>query len=302
MSTEEPKDLLITRDHRRQWRDCLYVYPVISRRSKGLSVGVNLNPDKRCTFACVYCQINRRILRDLDRVDVPKVAEELELCLAAATDGSLWAEPRFSDVPAEMRRINDTAFSGDGEPTCLPQFDQVVRVAADVKAGAGLDQVKLVVITNATQLDRPQVIRALPTLDAANGEIWAKLDAGTESHFQRVNCPHPPVTLDRICENILAVARGREVVIQTLWFRIAGAAPSPEEIAAYCKRLRGILDADGRIRLVQLHTIARPPQDADAARLSDAELDAIAETVRVAVAPTPVAVYYGQDVPPQSQR
>ena len=83
---------------------------------------------------------------------------------------------------------------------------------------------------------------------------------------------------------------------------MGGAAPPPQEIAAYCSRVRGVLDAGGRIRLVQIHTIARPPQDALAARLGDAELDAIAADVRAAVAPTPVETYYGQDALPIGSR
>ncbi len=45
--------------HSRSWQSNRYVYPVISRRSKGLSIGVNLNPDKVCNFDCVYCCVDR---------------------------------------------------------------------------------------------------------------------------------------------------------------------------------------------------------------------------------------------------
>jgi len=294
--SEMDRDPPIVRDHRRQWRHCLYVYPVISRRAGGLSIGVNLNPDKRCNFACLYCQIDRRTRRGLHEVKIEKIRSELAEALSAATSGELWREERFAATPQNLRRINDIAFSGDGEPTCLPEFDQTVAAAADAKRQFGCDEAKIVVITNATQLDSPQVRRAMPVLDASNGEIWAKLDAGSEAYFRRVNRPQPAMTLDRVTANILAVARGREVVIQTLLLRLGGSPPPGEEIAAYCDRLRSILAAGGRIRLVQLHTVARPPQDPLAARLGDAELDAIAATVRKAVAPTPVETYYGQDV------
>jgi len=298
-STENPESGRVIRDHRRQWRDCLYVYPVISRRSKGLSIGVNLNPDKRCTFGCLYCQIDRRVARGLDTVDLDALRRELDLALAEAVSGRLWDEPRFAPTPGEMRRINDIAFSGDGEPTCLAAFDRAVSVAADAKAAAGQDDVKLVVITNASRLDSPQVARALPILDASGGEIWAKLDAGTDAYFHRVNRPHLKLRLDEVVRNIAAVARGRAVVIQTLLFRIRGAPPPPEEVDAYCARLREILDAGGRLKLIQLHTIARSPADAAATRLPDADLDALAARVRRAVGAVPVETYYGQDVPPQ---
>jgi wyosine [tRNA(Phe)-imidazoG37] synthetase (radical SAM superfamily) len=295
-------DRTVIRDHRRQWRDCLYVYPVISRRAKGLSVGVNLNPDKRCTFACLYCQIDRRVSRELFTVDMPTLRRELELALSEAASGRLWAEGRFAATPRPLRRINDIALSGDGEPTCLGDFDRAVAIAAETKAAAGLDGVKIVVITNASRLDSPAVARALPILDANNGEIWAKLDAGSEEYFQRVNRPDPKIPLEKIVADITAVAQGRPVVIQTLLCRIDGAAPPPEETAAYCRRLRDIADAGGRIKLVQLHTIARSPAEPNVSAIPDAELDAIAESIRAAVAPVPVETYYGEDVPPQGQR
>jgi wyosine [tRNA(Phe)-imidazoG37] synthetase (radical SAM superfamily) len=282
------------RDHRRQWRQCRYVYPVVSRRSAGLSIGVNLNPNKNCTFACMYCQVDRSSPAPAaPPLDLPLLRQELHAVLAEAVDGRIWQEPRLAGTPAMMRRLNDVAFSGDGEPTCLPQFDQAVAVAADVRRELVLAALKLVVITNASQLHCPQVRRALPILAANNGEIWAKLDAGTERMFERVNRPYPRVSLQRILDNILAVSRLMPVVIQSLFFRIDGAAPPPSEIDAYCGVLREMIAGGGKIKLVQVHTIARAPASPQAAALSDVELDMITECVRAAVAPVPVETYYG---------
>ena len=89
------------------------------------------------------------------------------------------------------------------------------------------------------------------------------------------------------------------MVIQSLFFRIAGTPPTNEEITAYCDRLKEVLSAGGQIKLVQVHTIARPPADASAAALDDATLDQIADTIRRAVPGLPVETYYGADVPPQ---
>lgn len=292
-------DRALVRDHRRQWRDCLYVYPVISRRAKGLSVGVNLNPDKACNFACVYCQINRGVHRILTGVDLAILHDELHLALEEAVSGRLWAEERFARTPPELRRINDVAFSGDGEPTCLGNFDRAVTVGAAALRHFDLPAVKLVVITNATQLDRPQVQRALPILDEANGEIWAKLDAGTEERFQRINRPHGGITLERIVENIASVARGRPVVIQSLLLRLDGEPPGSEEVEAYCDRLVEIGERGGQIRLVQLHSVARPPAEASASTLGEEQLEAIAARVRERLGDVPVETYPGQNVPPQ---
>lgn len=285
-------DLPVLRDHRRQWRDCRYVYPVIARRSKGLSIGVNLNPDKRCTFACVYCQIDRRTRRDLHSLDLPMLHRELREVLDEAVSGRVWHEPRFADTPPELRRVNDIAFSGDGEPTIVPQFDQAVGIGADVLRHAAMPEVKLVVITNATQFDQPQVQRALPVLDANNGEIWAKLDAGTEEYFRRVNHPYPRITLDHVLRGIAAIAQGRRIVLQSLFCRLDH-VPTPEkEILAYCDNVAAILRAGGGIKLIQVHTIARTPASSEVTPLANEELDAIARHIRSLVN-LPVEIYYG---------
>ena len=280
-------------DHRRQWRDCLYVYPVIARRSGGLSIGINLNSDKRCNYACIYCQIDRHVAGLRHEVQLPVLHDELQLVLTEAVAGRLWNEERFRSTPKKLRRINDIAFSGDGEPTCAAEFDKAVAVAADARKHFQLDRAKLVVITNATHLDSPQFARALPILDANNGEIWAKLDAGTDEYFHQVNRPHPKVPLDQIVADIANVAKGRPVVIQTLFMNVNGSPPPADELAAYCGRLEDILAAGGKIKLVQVHTIARQPAEGYAAPLSGDDLDAIARLVQSQVDGVKVETYYG---------
>ncbi len=280
-------------DHRRQWRDHLYVYPVVSRRSKGLSIGINLNHDKKCTYSCIYCQIDRRVPRPPHEVDLPRLRRELEAVLAEAVSGRIWREERFAATPAALRRLNDIAFSGDGEPTCLPNFDGAVAAAAEIKARMGLGDVKIVVITNASQFRTPQVQAALPILDANNGEIWAKLDAGSEAYFQRVNRPGPDVTLRGIVEGITEIARGRPIVIQSLFVRVRGAGPPPQEIAAYAQRLADILASGGEIKLVQVYTVARKPVEPNISPVSDAQLRTIAQTVGKSLPGLAVETYSG---------
>jgi wyosine [tRNA(Phe)-imidazoG37] synthetase (radical SAM superfamily) len=286
----------------------VYVYPVISRRAQGLSIGVNLNLDKSCTFSCVYCQINRQKTRNAlgekllrNAIDLKVLAKELKFALKAAAKGKLWKEDRFAETPPELRRINDIAFSGDGEPTCLPNFDQAVATAAEVKAKLNLPDVKLIVITNATQLDQPQFQRAMPILQGSNGEVWAKLDAGTEELFARINRPIIPTALSDVCRNIMAVSHRMPVVIQTLLVRLNGRSPEPAELAAYCDCVRRIIESGGQIRQVQLHTIARSPAEPYAQWLPDDKLDAAAETIRADLDNVEVTVTYGADAPPQQR-
>ncbi|HNX27573.1 MAG TPA: radical SAM protein [Phycisphaerae bacterium] len=287
-------------DHRRQWRSCRFVYPVVSRRAGGLSVGINLNLDKRCNYSCMYCQVNRRIHGEKNDIDINRLHDELVETLNAFKTGEIWNEGNFVHTPAEYRRLNDIAFSGDGEPTHITNFDQAVIAAVKALEDVGLKGcAKLVVITNATNLMARQVRNALSVLDANRGEFWCKLDAGTEHYFRTVNRPVPGLTLEKICENILSIAVGRPVVIQTLWFKIDGKSPSDMELEAYAGRLRWLVGCGGQIDHVQLHTIARPPSAANASAMPDAELDEIAKKIIALVPGVKFHVYYGQDVKPQ---
>ncbi len=264
--------------HPRLWAGNSYVYPVVSRRSRGLSLGVNLNPDKVCNFDCVYCSVDRNIAPTLRQVDLAVVERELEAILDPAAAGALFAAPPFDRTPPALRRLNDVAFSGDGEPTAYPQFPAALDLAVRALAARGLSQVKVVVITNATLFDRPAVADALVALDRRASEVWAKLDAGTQEHFARIDRSRFP--LDRILANLLALGRRRPLVIQSLFLRVAGAAPTEAETSAYLARLRA-LAADGcRISRVQVYTTARPTAENFCAPLTRAEVDAIAAGVR----------------------
>jgi len=270
-------------DHTRRFSENRYVYPVLSRRAGGVSIGVNLNREKTCNFRCVYCQVERRDRagghsRASEPIDLGLLAEELDAMVTAVQSQRLFQGPRFGNTPAPLRRLNDIALSGDGEPTLCPQFAEAVDVCAEVRRNRGLDDVKLVLITNAALLDRAYVARGLAVLDVSNGEIWAKLDAGTEAYYRRVS--RSAVPFAKILDNLRETARARPIVIQTLLMRLEGELPPPEELEAYCRRLADIVAAGGQIRLVQLHTIARRPAEPYVEALSPTELSAAAERVR----------------------
>ena len=277
-SAKQPVSLPQYADHSRHWRNNVYVYPVISRRSGGLSIGVNLNPDTACNFDCAYCQVDRTVTPRVRHVDPAAVREELGAMIHDAVSGRLFEDPAFSGVPPELRRVNDIAFSGDGEPTTCKVFAECVALAAELKREARLLDTKIVLITDACYLTRPEVERGLRIMDKNHGEIWAKLDAGTETYFQRVDRPNYP--LQHVIDNIIAAARVRPVVIQSLFMRLDGVPPDDTELAAYCDRLNDITGAGGAIDYVQVYTVARPPAESFVAPLTHDEVDAIVDLVR----------------------
>jgi len=266
------------KDHPRTHQRNRYVYPVLSRRAKGVSIGVNLNVNKACNFHCIYCQVMRpegRIER-VDPVDLSQLEAELDAMLRIAASGQIFQQPPLDRTPLRLRRVNDIALSGDGEPTASPQFEQAVELCASLRRRYALDDVKIVLITNASLLHRDNVRRALRILAENNGELWAKLDAGTEQYYRFVS--RSAVPFRRILDNLRNTARDYPLVIQTLLMRVHGQPPSPEEIDAYCRRL-GEIAAAGTIKLVQLYTVARRPSQSWVAPLSAGQLDRIARRV-----------------------
>lgn len=284
-----PAHSLHTR-HPRTFETNRFVYPVASRRSRGISIGVNLNPDKACNFDCVYCQVDRTRQSETRFVETATLVEELDDMLRVVASGEIYDHPLFSATPPPLRRLNDIAFSGDGEPTTYRNFDEIIAACAEVKRAQRLDDVKMVLITNASMFHRPHVERGLQTLDANQGEIWAKLEAGTQAYFQLVD--RTPIPLQRIVDNIAEAARRRPLVIQALFLRLHGEPPPAAEIAAFCQRLKTIVASGGRLSLVQIYTVARPPAESFVGPLTDAEVDALGAEVQARTG-LPVACFYG---------
>ena len=281
MGLPQPIDLSrrAVEDHARQYAMFTLVYPVISRRSHGLSLGVNLNPDKVCNFDCIYCEVDRRTPGRVSRVNINQLQDELVALIRFVKEGGLARETRFEGLPPWLTSdIKDIAFSGDGEPTMIDHFAECVQTVADIRQAEGLDSTKLVLITDAAGLDKADVKRGLEILDASNGEIWGKLDAGTEAYFRLVN--RTTIRFDRILKNLLETARVRPIVIQSLLLKVHGEPMSAEELTAYCDRLNELVKGGAKIKEVHAYTVARPTPEVFATKLTRDELEAMAETIR----------------------
>jgi wyosine [tRNA(Phe)-imidazoG37] synthetase (radical SAM superfamily) len=254
-----------------------FVYAVVSPRARGLSIGVNMNPDKYCNFDCEYCEVNRSgpVLEKTLVVDV--MVDELQRTLALAHSGELRNFPDFRNTPANLLEIRHVALSGDGEPTHSPNFLDAVRAVVHVRALGRFPFFKIVLITNSTGLDLPAVQAGLK-LFTQQDEIWAKLEAGTQAYMEKVN--HPACPLDRILANILLVARQRPVVIQSLFPLLNHEEPEVEEIEQYARRLKDLKQAGAQIPLVQIYSATRPTTNSSCGHLPLKALARIAQRVR----------------------
>jgi len=264
--------MLSTDDHSRDAAGMRYVYPVVSRRAGGVSIGINLNPNNACNWRCVYCQVP-----DLKRggpppIDLALLAAELDEFLRRAAT----AEFLERLAPAGARRIVDVAFSGNGEPTSAPEFGAALDIVAQALERHGLlGKVNIRLITNGSLVDRVRVREALARLGQLGGEAWFKVDAVAPS-FRINGVRLNPDTVRRrlrLCGGLV------ETWVQTCVFAWDGAPPAEDEVAAYLEFLAGVKDA---VAGVLLYGLARPslqPEAARLGRLPQSWLDALARKI-----------------------
>ena len=253
-----------------------FVYVVISPRARGLSIGVNMNPGKICNFDCAYCEVNRLLPATEDRLDVDVMARELQNTLDLVRSGKIRELSFAKTTPLELLKLRHVALSGDGEPTLYPNFTEAVQTVAHVRARSSFF-FKMVLITNATGLDLPEVQAGLRYF-TRDDEIWAKLDAGTQPYMSKVNRTEVP--LEKVLANILLVARQRPVVIQSLFPSLKGQEPPADEIIQYAIRLRELKEQGAQISLVQIYSATRPTLHPEYGHLPLKTLSRIAQTVR----------------------
>lgn len=273
LQAKENGDLAYSRD----FLENQFVYLTISPRARGLSIGVNLNPDRQCNFDCVYCDINRCQPAPEAAIDCDMAGRELERTLSLVYNGDLRRLPPYDSLPANLLRLRQVSLDGDGEPTISPKFLEAVETVVHVRAQGKFPFFKIVLITNASGLDRPDVRAGLDLLTPRD-EVWAKLDVGSQRLLESTN--RTTIPLRKIIENILLTARRRPVIIQSLFCQIMGAVPSLDQIHEYALRLRELREQGAQIPLVQIYSATQPPHHPNIRHLPLKTLSDIATTVR----------------------
>jgi wyosine [tRNA(Phe)-imidazoG37] synthetase (radical SAM superfamily) len=250
-------------DHSRDNAGLIYVYPVISRRAGGVSVGINLNINSACNWRCIYCQVPELRRGAPPRVDLPALRSELSEFLQDVLKGDFFARR----VAEGARRLNDIALSGNGEPTSAKEFEQVIDLIDDVRRLAGVPEaVKTVLITNGSLMQRDGVRRGVKKLAALNGEVWFKLDRATDAGMRKVN--NSRIGMTRVHANLTVAARLCPTWIQTCVFAIDGAGPDEAERQAYVEFLRACVAQRIMLQGVLLYGLARQSLQPEASRLT----------------------------------
>ncbi|MEW6120302.1 MAG: radical SAM protein [Pseudomonadota bacterium] len=278
---------LSARNHDRDSADMTYVYPVVSRRAGGVSIGVNLNPNNACNWACVYCQVPNLTRGTAPPIDLAQLESELRTLLDAVLHGDFMQ----TRVPDGARRLNDIALSGNGEPTSAREFPDVIERIGRVMNDLHLTgKIKLVLITNGSLADRPHVQAGLKKMAALNGEVWFKFDSATAAGMRAIN--QTRIGPEKQFERLRAAAHLCPTWLQTCVFAADGAPPSETEQAAYLAAVARIRRERLPVAGVLLYGLARPSMQPQAPRLSvlpAAWLQAYADRIRAAGLPVKVS-------------
>lgn len=249
---------LSTTNHSRDSAGLRYVYPVVSRRAGGISIGINLNPNNACNWRCLYCQVPSLVRGTAPPIDLPLLEKELSGFLYEIQHGDF-----MQRVPLEARRVNDIALSGNGEPTSAQEFADVIELIAQHKPA----DLKLVLITNGSLMQRDNVQQGLRRMAQLNGEVWFKLDRASEAGMSLVN--DTKMTMDKVKQNLAtALDCCPNTWLQTCWFALDGMAPSQQDEDDYLNFLAALLRSGSKPQGVLLYSLARPSLQQEASRLS----------------------------------
>ena len=256
--------MLTTTDHSRDSAGLTYVYPVISRRSGGLSIGINLNPNNACNWRCIYCQVPDLIRGTSPEIDLQQLQNELDEFLNDVIHGNFY--DRY-EVAIDLRTINDIAISGNGESTSAAEFDQVIELIGQSISRFGLqDKIKLVLITNGSLVHKEVVQSGLAKMRSINGEVWFKLDSATDAGLKNTN--NAGISIDRVKENLKIVSALCPTWLQTCVFKLDGELPSRNECECYLQFLSSLKKDNIKVNGVLLYGLARPSMQLEAPRLS----------------------------------
>jgi wyosine [tRNA(Phe)-imidazoG37] synthetase (radical SAM superfamily) len=254
-------------DHSRDIAGMTYVYPVLSRRAGGVSIGINLNPNNACNWHCAYCQVPGLVRGAAPAIDLAQLRGELAGFLHQLTEGDYLER----HVPEGLRTIQDIAFSGNGEPTSARGFDRIVREVVAIRDAAGLASVPIRLITNGSLFGREGVRRGVAALAQAGGEVWFKVDAGAPDDIERINGVR--TTPARIARHLATCAGLCPTWVQTCLFAWDGKAPDDAQLDAYlaCLEAAGIDALQG----VLLYGIARDSMQPEAVHLTPLSAEAL---------------------------
>ena len=231
------------------------IYGPIHSRRLGTSLGVELMPldHKLCTFNCIYCECGWNT-----PVSHPKLPTREEV--RAALEARL----------KEEMKLDVITFSGNGEPTLHPNFLGIIEDTCALR-DQYCPNAKVSVLSNSTQLGRPDVVQALMMCD----NRILKLDAATDTMMRRIDLPvNKDLTVSQIV-NWLAPFHG-DFILQTCFLRGEHNGEiidntTPEELTAWYRAVDQL-----HPKQIMIYVIDRKTPEENLSKISRAEMELIA--------------------------
>lgn len=270
------KGHLTPANHNRDVVGMRYIYPVVSRRAGGVSIGINLNVNNACNWRCIYCNVPELTRGSPPPIELDVLEHELRTFLNDVLHGDFMQ----LHVHEDDRQLKDIAFSGNGEPTSAKEFPQVLDLVEKVLCEYGLlGSIKVRLITNGSLMDKPAVLESMRHLAKCNGEVWFKVDAATKEGIARIN----DVTLNpqSHIKRLESCAKACPTFIQTCMFGLDGHPPSEEDITAYLALISQVKDVIQGVHLYGLARLSLQPEAGRLTRLSAEWLESMAQRIRL---------------------
>jgi len=158
------------------------IYGPVDSRRLGRSLGINILPTsyKLCAFDCIYCQYGRtKVL----------TAKTEERCFPTVEVVLFKVEEALRQVPD----LNYVTFSGNGEPTLHPRFDELVEGVVHLRDKLR-PEVKSAILSNSALAWGEDIREALAKLDMR----IMKLDAGDPLTWRAINRPAPSLDFEMV--------------------------------------------------------------------------------------------------------
>tara|TARA_B110000037_G_scaffold199067_1_gene238564 strand:+ start:5217 stop:6059 length:843 start_codon:yes stop_codon:yes gene_type:complete len=276
-------DILTITNHDRNIFQGKYIYPVVSRRAGGLSLGINLNTNNACNWQCIYCEIPNLSRGKPEPIDLFKLENELDYWLNEIINKSFLDQ--YTGTKTEFK---DIAFSGNGEPTASEDFGAVTKILIQKISKFNLNQkIKIRLITNGSYISNPNIQKALTSIKKFDSEVWFKIDQVRSKEVKAINQIN--ISITSLKKNLEASLSKCPTIIQTCLFRINKKLQEQAALDAYINFLKPY---EKKIKGIHLYSLARPseqPSKDRLTRLTQSEIEDIA--VKIQALNIPINIY-----------
>lgn len=251
-------------DHSRIFKDYTYIYPVLSRRSQGVSLGINLNVNNACNWRCTYCQVDGLIRGKPEDINLDKLEGELDQAISMIFNTEFLTEY----APVGLQRLNDICISGNGEATLSKNFLDVVKIIAKLRTKYTIENnVKTILITNGSEFERLDIQESIKILSQNNGAVWFKIDSGSSYGISSINQVN--LSLKSVSKRLDISTNLCKTYVQTCMFKLHGHNPTDEDINNYIEL---IAPFKNKIAGVLLYSVARNPMLPEGKNISQVSL------------------------------